>query len=599
MTARWIRRVMRAGVADDRTCPFADGLGARSAAQRARHWLDNGELELVPHPPVVVPPRPDWSADPFGDTNWRYQLHALRWAQGLKRRYDRNGDDEALVRWLEVLADWHERNRWSTSASDQSWGDHATAIRARVYAACAQALAQVPEWLEVALHEHVDVLANPAFYPTGGNHALNQNVGLFAAATILGREAERRHALDRTAELLERSVDHEGVTDEQSTEYQIYNFRRYREAARLFADGGMRLPAVFDRIDRMPEFIAHATLPNGRRVIAGDACDDPSYSVDDTVAEFAATQGTDGPRPTKRVRLFERGWLFARTGWGEHRPFVDEHHLTVRFGPPRIPHGHHDAGALSLYAHGRRIVTGPGKYAYRWDPFRAWVLSRHAQNSLSFPDVPYGPDGGSILTRFDVHDELIVLGIDDHHYPDVELQRTVVFDLDSGLVVVIDSFAHRDNTVVAADQRFRLDPGFAVDDPDGRVVRAAASDGPGLAVTQLGEVDTIEVVTGREPADDNPAGYDGWVSYRYGERTPAPTIITRVTAPAAHVVTVLHTRPDGDPFAATPATWHPATSTLHLERGSRGSARVAVRTLPGDGGRKADHDDHRGHGRGK
>jgi hypothetical protein len=435
-----------ARVRPDTDCPFASGLTAQSFPERVEAILD-GRILLPPHEPATLSWPPDWSADPFGDANWRFQLHALRWAQMLKRAYDHTGDEGLLERYLAILEDWYRRNPWSDPPSDQSWGDHSTALRARVYAACAQALEHAwPDWLRLALEEHVDVLSGPDLYPSGGNHALNQNVGLFAAASLLGRDDEVRIAIERTADLLERSVDDEGVTDEQSTEYQVYNYRRYREAVDLFASAGAELPPVFDRIALMPEMIAHATLPNGHDAMVGDSVDEPVHRIRGTVAEFAVTGGRRGPRPTDRVRVFQRGFVFARSGWGEDRPFDQETHLTVRFGPARIPHGHHDAGAIALYARGRRIISNAGKYAYSWDDFREYVLSRRAQNSLLLPEVPYSPDGGSTLVAADHDDEMLVVTIRDAHYPDVDLVRTVVFPFDGSGLVVADRFRHLDGT---------------------------------------------------------------------------------------------------------------------------------------------------------
>ncbi len=541
----------------DRDCSFAAGLTAVTFRDRVRD-LNAGTLVLEPHAPVAVALPPDWSADPLGDTNWRFQFHSLRWAQTLKRSYDRSGDAHDLQRWLLILEDWYRRNPWTDPPSDQSWADHSTALRARVYAACAQALGDPwPTWLRLALHEHVDVLSGSDIYPTGGNHALNQNVGLFAAATMLGRTTERRFAVERTADLLERSVDEQGVTDEQSTEYQVYNHRRYREAAELFRAGGEDLPAVFDRIDLMPDLIAHATLPSGRDAMIGDACDDPAHVVAGTITEFAASAGARGPRPTDRHRVFDRGYVFARTGWGDTRPFDQETHLSVRFGAARVPHGHHDAGSVALYGRGTRILVNAGKYGYTWDAFRAYVLSRRAQNSVSFVDRPYGPDGGSELEEVTADERVLVIRIRDLHHPDVDHRRIVAFDLESGDLAVVDRFATLDGAPATAEQRLRLDPQFAVSEVTADRVSASHPLGVHVSLVQHVPVDSWTCVSGAtEPLD-------GWVSYRYGERTPTNTCVASLTRPSGTFVTSIVARREDEEVAGTTA-YDAATDLLSI-----------------------------------
>jgi len=540
-------KILSLPVRKDDDCSFARGLTASIYRDRVDTLLD-GMLHLPPHEPVQLSHPPTWDADPFGDTNWRFQLHALRWAQNLKRRYDDTGDPELIERYLSILQDWYERNPWSTPPSDQSWGDHSTALRARIYAACAEALPQPwPRWLVLAVEEHLDVLSGPDLYPSGGNHALNQNVGLFAAATVLGRSDEQQHAIARTAELLLRSVDEQGVTDEQSTEYQIYNYRRYEEARALFLQHGMTLPPAFDRVDLMIDMMTHATMPNGHDVMIGDSCDDEAHKVRGTTAFFAVTgKAKKAPVPKERVGVFNRGFVFARTGWGIARPREEETHMSLRFGPARIPHGHHDAGAITLFARGQRIISNAGKYAYVADEFRDYVLSRRAQNSMTLTGVPYGPDGGSELIHAVTGDQFLHVAVRDDHYPDAALVRTVVFDLEHGDLVVADRYEADEPRPISAEQRFRLDPSLTDIRIEGNAATAVNTDRRlRVWVTQLGDADSIDYVCGQQ------SPLDGWVSYQYGVKEPTHVVTTRVLGQSGLLVTRLHVNDDDAPDDAT------------------------------------------------
>ncbi len=150
-----------------------------------------------------------------------------------------------------------------------------------------------------------------------GNHALNQSRGLLAAGCILGRRDWQRLAADRIATLLAESVDAQGVTNEQSIYYQLYNMEAYRAAATGFAeDVGMAVPRAFRRLEKMTRLLTHATLPDGSYASLGDTSHAPARAVRGTTAEYAATEGRKGPMPPARFVTFDAGFAFGRTGWG-------------------------------------------------------------------------------------------------------------------------------------------------------------------------------------------------------------------------------------------------------------------------------------------
>jgi hypothetical protein len=534
----------RPAVRSDRDGRFARGLTSVKALELARGLLA-GEITLAPHGSAPLDHPPDWASDPFGEPNWRFQFHTLRWAQALKRAYDETDDASFLHRYEDILRDWHERNPRATRLPEEPWGRHSTALRARVYAAYAEALSgRWPDWLRPALAQHADALTDPEIYARwGGNQGLDQNVGLFAVASVLGDTGRVETAITRTAKILRHCVDVEGTANEQATEYQIHNYRRYNEAVRLFDDGRRELPAVFDRVERMPDLIAYATQPDGRRVLIGDTVDAPSRSVPGTIAEFAVSGGEAGPRPPARVKVFRRGYLFVRSGWGGERDPRDEALLVVRFGPRRLHHGHHDATAVSLYACGQRVIPNAGKYAYTADDFREYVRSPRAQNAVTFPDAEFDPYGTSELLWVWDGEALVAAKVRDNHYPGVDYERTVVFEHETATLVTVDRFADRTGSPVTAEQRFRLDPSFEVDrvEPD-RVV-AAAEGGPCVVVQQLGAVDEVRLARGElDP-------YDGWVSYHYGERQPTNVVVSSLTAVDGWFVTAIRC----DPSASEPA----------------------------------------------
>lgn len=139
----------------------------------------------------------------------------------------------------------------------------------------------------------------------------------------------------------------------------------------------------------MPRFLGYATLPNGEYEMLGDLDRMAARVLPGTAAEFAATKGASGAKPSDTVAVFRSGWLFARSGWGERRAWADEVTLSLRFGPaPRI-HGHVDHGSITLYGYGSRLIVDPGKYTYNQDALRRWFKGRAGHNVVTVDGAGY------------------------------------------------------------------------------------------------------------------------------------------------------------------------------------------------------------------
>ena len=200
--------------------------------------------------------------------------------------------------------------------------------------ACAADLLGRPAWLRTALTLHGRTLADPGFFVGSGNHALNQSIGLLEVGRVLGRRDWTTLARDRINRLVGRSVDGRGVSNEQSLGYAVYNFEAYRRAKARLRAAGLTPSAAFARVDRMPAVIAAGSLPDGTLEMIGDTelRTTPRYAG--TATEFVATKGGVGTAPP-RVSLYNAGYLFVHSGWGESRAFGDETFMSARWGLPR------------------------------------------------------------------------------------------------------------------------------------------------------------------------------------------------------------------------------------------------------------------------
>ena len=238
-------------------------------------------------------------------------------------------------------------------------------------------------WLHDALVLHGQTLADPAFYVAHGNHALNQDIGLLEVARVLNRADWLTLAGNRINALITESVDRQGVTNEQSVGYELYNYNRYRRAADRMVAAGLTPGDAFARLDLMPEFLAQASIPNGYLEMIGDTSGRQRAVIPGTTAEYAATSGAAGPKPTRTIARFTAGYLFARTGWGERRPAADETFFSLKWGAAPIFHGHADGANLTLAGFGSRLLVAPGLYSYTASPCRTFFKGRTASNVVT------------------------------------------------------------------------------------------------------------------------------------------------------------------------------------------------------------------------
>ena len=436
------------------------------AVERADELL-TGTLVLSRHRAARLPRNPTWAEDPFNDRNWEFQYHSLRFLWDLFEAWRITGNVEYRGRGLVLLRDWVRDNPRGAGRSDFSWNDHSTAIRTFVLA-CAAVVAPGTPWIRAALRTHAAALADPGFYVRHGNHALNQSRGLLAAGCILGRRDWQRLAAARIATLLTESVDRQGVTNEQSIYYQLYNLEAYRAAADRLRACGLAVPRAFRRLEKMTQLLTHATLPDGTYASLGDTSHAPARAIGGTTAQYAATGGRKGPMPMARFATFDAGFAFGRTGWGTTRPFEDEVVWSARFGPGRAFHGHLDHGAVTLYGYGQRLVDDPGLFTMNSNRWRAFAISRAAHNVVTVDDTVYAGSASATLASektTSTHDDITIL---DPGYKGVDLRRRIVFSKGLGWLLVDDHATSR--TVRTYRQLWHLLPGAESE--------ARRSDGP-------------------------------------------------------------------------------------------------------------------------
>lgn len=476
--------------------------------------------------PVKIGSPINWAIDPFGHPSWTFGLHSLTWLLP----YLADATTRAQAR--EIIMEWVNANPWDNPPSPQSWSDHSTALRAGVLA-CAIVSLGPESWLVAAAERHAEVLANPEFYRGEGNHALDQDIGLHRVGCVLGRLEWMELAERRATALAVESIDDEGVTNEGSVGYQVYNFRRYGVLLGQLEICERPIPAGLLRQTRMPVMMAHATRPDGFYEQLGDVPLMRAVSVPETPAEYAATGGASGPRPDTNVAIFHAGYVFGRSGWGEDRPFDQENFYSIRFGPGDVFrfHGHADHTSVTWHPEGVPVLidsgfNGHANSTYRW----SYIKGQAGHNLVMDRAADFLPDQGTSLEHFLLRSDLEAFHLVGTPHQGVQRERQIYVRHNPPILIVRDDLTSS-RGVRTYDQlwHFHEDLAVSVAGPRAHAV------GPNVSVhlIQLAAGAQMAVRTG----ETDP--WQGWVSYRAGDPTPAPTLVATERARTANFLTVL------------------------------------------------------------
>lgn len=401
-----------------------------------------GSLQLSPHPVWKLPDDLNWSADPFNDRNWRAQFHMLRWIDPLRRRAEK-GDTAAAEKWLKYARSWVEENKPGSSHPREAWMDMVDGIRALALCVAVPFVSSYREteltWLSDALRTHADWLADSR-HLGHSNHALHQHQGLFVCATILEDPPLQRLAEQRMSELFASAYDHDGVNAEGAIVYHLANYSWWSMARRRLETEGRPLPIAMHVLDNVPTELAHATKPDGTFVSIGDSDGGSAKVVKHPATRWVTSEGADGEPPEDLIRVYDAGYAFARSGWGDQeRDFIDETFWSTSFGRANRVHGHPDGGSITFSSMGHEWITDPGKFQYGKSEMRDYCLQRASHSLTYLKDREYDPKSNVECVRKEISDTSYDLVFEDRGYAGALIRRRLIYSVSGEYLVVIDN----------------------------------------------------------------------------------------------------------------------------------------------------------------
>jgi hypothetical protein len=264
-----------------------------------------------------------------------------------------------------------------------------------------------------------------------------------------------------------------------------------------------------------------------------------------TIAEYAATAGTSGPKPDRRIGVFGAGYVFGRSGWGEERPFTEENFYSIRFGPGGLDrfHRHADHTSITWHPRGGPVLIDSGTDGYQEDDYR------HRYSKAAEGHNVVVVRGERMVRTRDTQLEMASIRNRSNEeafhltggpYVGVGRERNVLVIHDPPALVVRDELISP-RQPRTFDQLWHFHPDLDVNIDGNRV--QATSNSTKITMVQLGEhQDMVKVAGEKEP-------FQGWVSFKEGERLPTPTVVASAHGEQVRFVTILAAGTDVD------ATW--------------------------------------------
>ncbi len=384
----------------------------------------------------------NWRSDPYKKPSWYMWLHSLRWL-GNGITAGQRGDRKALTHVMAIIHDWVQDNPYSWKGDVGAW--EATMHRTNVLLCARQAVltgmkvSSLPSqyaWLDKALVDHAQFMI--VNWSGSSNHGTDESIALFGVGCTLKRPELKTLAVDRLSQAITKAIDTQGSTNEQSVGYAMFNYLLWgRATTALQRCGSSPGPVIAQRRAALSEWLALATKSTGELQQVGDAVRQKPTGAAGTALDYVASLGKKGTRPSKRVAVYDAGYIFGRTGWGETRPFAQESTYSIRYGAARTLHGHDDHMSITYSSHGRDVLIDPGHSGYQLDKWQAWSKSQAAHNVMTIPSA----DTVSVATqlvRASITPTWESYSLADSPAPGVTRKRDVLVLKDPDLIITLD-----------------------------------------------------------------------------------------------------------------------------------------------------------------
>lgn len=472
----------------------------------------------------------DWGANPFRDSDWRYQLNAWRIIEPHLALYEQTRDPALLETAMIYIADWYRFNVLGTQPNRYKWYDAATGIRSMRLAYLFHVAERdgiefsTEEW-KILIHLaklHAERLGEPRRI-VHTNHAFWQIHGWMAlcrvAPKLAGCDAGEAYGVRMMRARIRDQFGKEGVHKEHSPAYHFLVFNLLQDfLATGWYDGDEDILTARGKILENAPWLMDL---NGRNLEVGDSSPVPRY-----IGELSLPTG---PGSCANAREF------ATECYG-HRVFGEAGFATVRsLGP--IPagrgsllfltaafhskaHRHSDDLSLVWFDRGQWLLTDTGRYSYGDGERRLYSRSTRAHNTVEVDGLDYSRDpadayGSGIVGISQRKWGYVIEGAVSHENLEADHARTLLYRPGAWLIVVDRLSSPRPRRWTAW---FHLGRSLAIEPGDaGLTARTPSGD-----LFHLSQAATFQGCTNRLVEGQMKPRLQGWRAVEFRKLAPNP-----------------------------------------------------------------------------
>lgn len=325
----------------------------------------------------------DWSAE-YVSPLWTYHLRYLDSCVDLAATWCQTGEERYGEAFVRLWTSWLD----AAEAGDTRLEPYPTSVR------CMNALrslwliedelsADFADRVLAATHAQLAWLAGNLERHLRGNHLQKNLTALAWGSLAFGGETDAGWSRFR-AELWEElgeQVLSDGGHFERSPMYHAHALDDLLRTLALCRAAGVVSPAgVPGRLAAMTRALQWLSRPDGTLHLFNDAANGQGAGRDDVLRLARWVLESDFPEPEGDLALPESGYFGHVAGQAGRRLVIDA-------GPPgpdyQPGHAHCDMLSFELDLDGRPVIVDAGVHGYDGDPYREYVRSTRAHNTVS------------------------------------------------------------------------------------------------------------------------------------------------------------------------------------------------------------------------
>lgn len=385
---------------------------------------------------------------------WYFHTLGRPLSSNLYEKIRNNESIDLVVKHVKLWINWDKNSKIK---HEQVYSGHTVALRLEflllVY------IFRQDDTILKTIQEHIDFLEQN--YDGNWNHGLDQSISLLKAAYFFNLPAIKELAIQRIYSNFNQTFDEEGACQEQAISYHHYNIYRFSHIIQIFKFINEDYKVFENKLNLANTFLLWAILPNGYYCNLGDTIyEKPSFDIftkeQKALIEQNNSQNELYYPSIDGGAVFKAGYIFMRSNWRRVMENSSPRHLSARFGPARIIHGHNDHTSIT-YFDGKPLIVDGGFSGYTNNAFRNFVRSPLSHNVVFIENHPkFKWDSHTFLKEYKTYQNSAYFTLEDVPYDGVVRKRSVFSNIDNAILIIQDT--------IISDTEFTYVQNFNIDD---------------------------------------------------------------------------------------------------------------------------------------